>query len=546
MSNKYFMLKVQSVLILLLLFLLTGAQAQMLKEKKQGWHLLDLKQDGYYGISLTKAYELLKGRTSKTVIVAVIDSGIDTLQEDLKPILWINTKEIAGNGIDDDGNGYRDDIYGWNFCGAPDGVNLERNSHEITRMYHNWRQEFEGKTEKDIPQDRKFLFSQWKKADEMLEKGYEEARKNLPNMTRLLEMLESSAKVISEKLQVKEFTVSSLKSPILQNDVMVARGLSLWNSIFSDVGGDTTVTSSAIISDVSHYKNDLESKKKRREETPEDTRGALIKDNYTEINDRFYGNNNLKQGSGNHGTSVSGVIAAVRNNGIGMDGIADNVRIMAIRAVPGGDEHDKDVALAIRYAVDNGASIINMSFGKPVSPYKQFVDDAVRYAASKGVLLVHGSGNEASNISKDVFYPNPEFLDGKRATNYLTVGASGDISTGGLSASFSNYSKEWVDLFAPGVFIYTTTTNNGYEEVDGTSFASPVAAGVAALLRSYFPSLSPEEVIDIVIESGTPINEEVDLPGKDEKRVKFSELCKSGKIINAYSAVKLALEKEKK
>ena len=547
MPNKFIMLKVRSVFIVLLLFLLSGAaQAQLLKEKKRGWHLLDLSQDGYYGISLTKAYELLKGRTSKTVIVAVIDSGIDTLHEDLKPILWVNKKEIAGNGIDDDGNGYRDDIYGWNFCGSPDGVNLDRNSHEISRMYHNWRQEFEGKTEKDIPQDRKFLFSQWKKAGEMLDKDYEEAKKTLPNITRLLEMLESTAKVISEKLQLKEFTVNSLKSPILQNDAMVARGISLWNSIFTDVGGDTTVTSSAVLADVSHYKNDLEAKKRRKEEIPEDTRGALVKDNYTDINDRSYGNSNLKQGSGNHGTSVSGVIAAVRNNGIGIDGIADNVRIMAIRAVPGGDEHDKDVALAIRYAVDNGASIINMSFGKPVSPYKQFVDDAVRYAAGKGVLLVHGSGNEGSNISKDVFYPNPEFLDGKRAVNYLTVGASGDLSTGGLSASFSNYSKEWVDIFAPGVFIYTTTTNNGYEGVDGTSFASPVASGVAALLRSYFPTLSPEEVISILNESGTPINEEVDQPGKEEKRVKFSELSKSGKIINAYGAVKLALEREKK
>jgi len=542
--NKYFMLKVRSVFIVLLFFHLSGAQAQMLKEKKQGWHLLDVKQDGYYGISLAKAYELLKGRTSKTVIVAVIDSGIDTLHEDLKSILWVNKKEIAGNGIDDDGNGYKDDIYGWNFCGSPDGVNLDRNSHEITRMYHNWRLEFEGKKEKNIPDDRKFLFSQWKKAEEMLQKDYDESLNNLFSIIRFLEMLESSAKLISEKLQVTEFTVNSLKSPLLKNDVKIARGIDLWTSVFTDVR-DTTVTSNAIITDVIRYKNDLENKKKRKEEIPEDTRGALVKDNYTDINDRFYGNNNLKQGSGNHGTSVSGVIAAVRNNGIGVDGIADNVRIMAIRAVPGGDEHDKDVALAIRYAVDNGATIINMSFGKPVSPYKQFVDDAVRYAASKGVLLVHGSGNEASNISKDVFYPNSEFLDGKLATNYLTVGASGDISTGGLCGSFSNYSKEWVDLFAPGVFIYTTTTNNGYAGVDGTSFASPVASGVAALLRSYFPSLSPEDVIKIINESGTPIIEEVDQPGKDEKRVKFSELCKSGKIINAYGAVNLALEREK-
>jgi len=539
------MLKSRAILLFLSLFILSVAQSQAVKEKKQGWHLLDPEQDGYYGISLNKAYALLKGRTSKTVIVAVIDSGIDTLHEDLRPILWVNKKEIAGNGIDDDGNGYRDDIYGWNFCGASTGENLDRNSHEIARMYHNWRTEFEGKNENDIPVDRKFLFGQWKKAEAMLDKDYKEATKNLPNVTRFLEMLETSAKTITEKLGTKEFRINSLKSPLVVGDVTLARGLSIWTSVFTDVG-DTSVTSTAVIADITHYKNDLTAKKMRKDQIPEDTRGTLVKDNYTDINDRVYGNNNLKQGSGNHGTSVAGVIGAVRNNGIGIDGIADNVRIMAIRAVPGGDEHDKDVALAIRYAVDNGASVINMSFGKPVSPYKQFVDDAVRYAASKGVLLVHGSGNEATNLSIDMSYPNPEFLDGKKATNFLNVGASGDASTGGLAASFSNYSKDWVDVFAPGVYIYTTTINNGYEGVDGTSFSSPVAAGLAALLRSYFPALSPADIISIITESGTPINEDVAIPGEPDKKINFLQLSKSGKIINAYGAVKLALEKEKK
>jgi cell wall-associated protease len=532
-------------LLLLVLVLLAGSgYSQQIKEKRKGWHLLDLETDGYYGISLSKAYELLKGRKSTPVIVAVIDSGIDTLHEDLLPILWRNPKEIGGNGLDDDKNGYIDDVYGWNFCGSKTGTNLSRNSHEITRVYHGWKSVFEGKKEKEISTDQKFLYSQWVKAKAILEKDYEESRKSLGNMRRFLEGLEASSTVLTKGLGSPSFTVNSLNTPSVLADNELKRAAEYWKSVFSQVT-DTSITSTSVIEDVRRYKNDLEAKKKRMEESPEDWRGELTQDKYTDINDRFYGNNNLKEGSGNHGTSVAGVIAAVRNNGIGMDGIADNVRIMAIRAVPGGDEHDKDVSLAIRYAVDNGAKVINMSFGKPVSPYKEFVDEAVRYAASKGVLLVHGSGNSAEDVSMNVFYPNPEFLNGQRATNFLNVGASGDLSTGSLSADFSNYSKEWVDVFAPGVYIHCPATNNQYETADGTSLAAPVAAGIAALLKSYFPELSPSEIISILKESGTPVSEKVKLPGDESKMVYLSDLCISGKILNAAGAVKLALAKSK-
>jgi subtilisin family serine protease len=195
--------------------------------------------------------------------------------------------------------------------------------------------------------------------------------------------------------------------------------------------------------------------------------------------------------------------------------------------------------------VDNGAKIINMSIGKPVSPYKQFVDDAVRYAASKGVLIVHGSGNDGKDITNDLFYPNPVFINGEKATNFITVGASGDATTGGLAAPFSNYSHQAVDIFAPGEYIYSTASNNNYEDADGTSLSCPVVTGVAALLKSYFPFLTPEKIISIITTSGKPIDEEVSLPGDEEKKVKFSALSSSGRIINAYEAVKLALSLEK-
>lgn len=530
------------ILPLVLLFLVKTSVSQMVEKERpllQGWHLLDPQQHGYMGISLDKAYELLKGRKSTPVIVAVIDSGIDTAQEDLRPILWRNPKEVNGNGIDDDGNGYIDDVYGWNFCGASNGVNVERNSHEVPRVYHGWKSEFEGKKEKDIPKEKRFLFSQWKKAEKIINEEYDDANSQLERVGNFLEALEGSSNFLYAVLGVQEFTARNLNPKMLQEKEPLPQAYQLWIDLFLQ-GGDSTLTNKAIISDVREYKGQLDAKIARKMTPPEDWRSPLVKDKYTDITDKFYGNNNLTTGSGDHGSLVAGTIGAARNNGIGMDGIVD-VRIMAIRAVPGGDEHDKDVALAIRYAVDNGAKIINMSFGKPVSPYKQFVDDAVKYAASKGVLLVHGAGNDGKDITTDVFYPNPEFIDGTRATNFLSVGASGDLSTGMYVASFSNYSKEYVDLFAPGMYIYSTAHNNSYKPADGTSLASPVATGVAALLKSYFPELTPEQIIKIMKDSGTEITEPVALPGDEEKKVKFSTLSSSGKVVNAYGAVKMAL-----
>lgn len=532
------------LLIVLAHLFFLASFSQSVKPKVKGWHLMDYQQDGYRGISLNKAYELLKGRKSKPTIVAVIDSGIDTLQEDLKDVLWVNTKELQGNGIDDDHNGYVDDRYGWNFCGSKSGENESRNTFEVARVYHHWKAEFEGKKEKQIPDDRKFLYSQWKKSEKILNEKYVDAVKELPDITNFLKLLNMSNSIILSKLGITEFSSNTLEKVDLSKKDSLSVSAGIWKNVL-ERAEDTSVKNTAVLNEIDNYKNNLENDKKRKEELPEDFRGALTKDNYEDINDRFYGNNNLKGFCGNHGTSVSSIIGAVRNNNIGVDGIADNVKIMMIRAAPGGDEHDKDVALAIRYAVDNGASVINMSFGKPVSPYKQFVDDAIRYASEKGVLLVHASGNDGVDIDENVFYPNSFFLDGKKADNLITVGASADASLGTLVAPFSNYGVNEVDIFAPGMYIYCANAGNTYEAADGTSVASPVVAGVAALLRSYFPELTPPQVIDIIMKSGVSINEDVELPGSKNK-TSFNKLCKSGKIINAYEAVKLAIEMTKK
>jgi subtilisin family serine protease len=530
----------QKQLIPLILMLLcinsVAAQQRVAKPLLKGWHLLNYQQDGYFGTGVKEAYQLLAGRKSTAVVIAVIDSGIDTLHEDLKPVLWTNPKEIPGNGKDDDGNGYPDDVHGWNFCGAADGKNMSANTHEISRVYHRWKKMFKGKQKSDIAADEKFLFQQWKRSEKLLNKQYEEYAKNYPDIEEFASGLQTANRLVTTYLNKPAF----LKKDIayLQKTDSLGWAIGFWIDLFAKTT-DTTVSNTAIINEISTYKNNLLANKQRMEDEPVDYRGTLTKDKYEDINDSIYGNNNLYDNAGNHGTHVSGIIGAVCNNNIGVDGIVDNVRIMFIRAVPGGDEHDKDVALAIRYAVDNGAKIINMSFGKPVSPYKKMVDDAVRYAAARGVLLVHGAGNDGAAIDSDPFYPNPIFLDSTKATNFLTIGASGDYSTGGLAASFSNYGKT-VDIFAPGVYINSTTFGNGYEPYDGTSMASPVAAGVAGLIKSYFPFVTPAQMIELLLKSGSPVNEPVTIPGGDTK-VNMSALCSSGKIINAYAAVKMAI-----
>ncbi len=526
------------IAVSVLLFIQITGVAQTTAPKLKGWQLLNYKEDGYMGTGVKEAYDLLKGRKSQTVIIAVIDSGVDTLQEDLKAALWVNPREIPGNGKDDDGNGYTDDIHGWNFCGSSSGENLSNNTHEIERVYHKWKNEFEGISEKKIPADRKFLYSQWKRAESLINKDYEEYQQNIKNIENASLLFNSSNTILTSYLKKTDFIKADLAA--VNGSDSVNWAVRLWKSVF-DRGSDPEIKNTDIIRDLEAYHNTLVNNRKRKEDLPVDFRGALTKDNYENIHDSIYGNNNLKSSSGNHGTHVSGIIGAIRNNNIGMDGIVDNVRIMMIRAVPGGDEHDKDVALAIRYAVNNGASIINMSFGKPVSPYKQLVDDAIAYAASKNVLLVHGSGNDGQDIDENSFYPSPFMQDGTKASNMLTVGASGDYSLDGLVAGFSNYGIKTVDLFAPGMYINSTITNNNYEPADGTSMASPVAAGVAGLLKSYFPALTPAQIIDLLMRSGTSITDSVTLPGTDKKTT-LNKLCKSGKIINAYEAIKLALQ----
>ncbi len=507
------------------------------KEAPHNWHELDRSESGFYGISLDKAYQFLKNKKSKTVVVAIVDSGVDTTQEDLKPVLWHNPGEIPGNGIDDDHNGYIDDVYGWNFIGGKDGRNVKQDSYEGARVYWKLKEKYGDK----IPDTNNLKAEAREEVAEYLKAKEKTVGSINPQelvfMKTVLPSMEKGDSIIAKDLGKIEFTGEDLKG-YTSKDLDAKKAAAIYLNIAKMNNDNYDISNKDILDDLRGQIRKGES----ATAPPENYRGEIVKDNEDDINDRYYGNNDVMAGTPMHGTHCSGIIAAARNNNVGMDGIADNVRIMMVRAVPDGDEHDKDIANAIRYAVDNGAKIISMSFGKEFSPEKNWVDDAVQYAASKNVLLVHAAGNDHKDIDTAENYPNPVFRNNSgRAHNFITVGASGDPTNGGFTATFSNYGKNEVDVFAPGVNIYSTLPGGDkYGNLSGTSMACPVVAGLGALILEYFPDLSAEQLKYVIEKSATPLKEEVKLPGSDDEMVSLSDISKSGGEINAYEAVKLA------
>ncbi len=522
-------------LALVLTVLASSGFAQ--KSTLEGWHLKDLQKDGLYGISLDQAYDFLKskGLKSTPVIVGVIDSGIDTTHEDLKPVLWVNPKEIPGNGIDDDKNGYIDDIHGWNFLGSRDGKqNVTKDSYEAARVYWQFKSQFEGKTESQIAASDKQNYQMWKRAQADIDKN--SSSKDSDFIRLIAEVFREGDSIIKADLKKEIYSCKDLA-----NYTPLAAAANQVRQILvgtCQANGTEDLTNKMLSDEIT---KDLD-KATLAFKAPENYRANVVKDNYGDLNDRYYGNGNLlvDNESAMHGTHVAGIIGAVRNNGVGMDGVADNVRIMSLRAVPDGDEHDKDIALAIRYAVDNGARVINMSFGKGFSPQKKWVDEAVKYAAGKNVLMIHAAGNDAANIDTTANFPSAEFLDGTRPENWMTIGASSESESNGLTASFSNYGKKEVDVFAPGVKIYATVPGgNTYASLQGTSMAAPVVSGLAALIMSYYPQLTAVQVKNIIEKTVLQPQPLVSNPGGGTD-VKMSELSVNGGIVNAYNAVKMA------
>lgn len=521
------------------------------EESLKTWYQKDKSTDGYYGISLKKAYSFLqsKSKKSKTVIVAVIDSGIDTTHVDLKEVLWTNPKEIPGNGIDDDKNGYTDDVHGWNFIGGKDGRNVKDDSFEGARVYYEFMAKYDGQKidESKLSKEDLYEYKLWEKAKEKVESEATEAQNNILMIGWLKKGLPKSDSIIKIALNKETYTGIELEE-YEAADQKTARAKLIMMAAFEGFSMKSS-TNNEITDALNEYYGREEKKADAILSSPEDLRAEIVKDNYNDFNDRFYGNNDVMAAYSLHGTHVSGIIAAKRNNGTGIDGIADNVKIMMIRTIPNGDEHDKDVALAIHYAVDNGAKIINMSFGKGFSPQKKWVDESVKYAETKNVLIVQGSGNDHNNNDTTENFPNRNYINGGTASNYISVSASSDTSItqmtdegkqeNDLVAYFSNYGKKEVDVFAPGYKIYSTMPGNRYGFENGTSMSCPVVAGIAALTLSYYPNLTAVQLKQVILKSAQKPGEKVLKPGSLNK-VNLSDISQSGGIVNAYEAVKLA------
>lgn len=504
------------------------AQAQ---DKLPNWQNLDHKTDGVRGISTEKAYkELLKGKTSTTIVVGVIDSGVEVDHEDLKDLIWVNPKEVAGNGKDDDGNGFIDDINGWDFIGGKDGKDVKQDTYEMTREYVRLKKLYAGKDIEKLPAKEKAYYEKVKTA---YEEKAGEAKGTLMQVKMMEKRYNEVSDVIKKHLKKDSFTEEDLKGIKSDNKDVVDAQKTLLGMMKQGL-------SEEMLKEYLEYFGGQANYGLNEEFNPR----TAVGDNYAKLDEKGYGNNEVEGPDAQHGTHVAGIIGANRQNSAGMQGVADNVKIMVVRAVPDGDERDKDVANAIIYAVDNGAKVINMSFGKSFSPDKAYVDKAVRYAEKKGVLLVHAAGNDAKDIDTEDNFPNKKMLKGKTPNNWIEVGASDQGKTmNKFVANFSNYGQTQVDIFAPGVDIYSTTPDQKYEYLSGTSMAAPVVAGAASLLWSYYPHLTAAQVKEILLKSSVKYNtEKVNKPneGGEPATIEFGKLSNTGGILNIYEAIKLA------
>jgi subtilisin family serine protease len=529
----------KKILVLAAVLCASFFRAQTTEKRPDNWFNLDPTQDKVNGVSTERTYkELLKDKKPVTVIVGVLDSGVDFDHEDLKDVMWTNPGEIPGNGIDDDKNGYVDDIHGWNFLGNKDGRNVECENLEATRLLRKLKPKYEGKTEADLKtkeekEEYKLYLKvkeSWTQTKDKFEGSFNQVKYLYEGVTKL----NANAK---QKLGVEKVDPASLEKYEATEKVdkqMKMISIAMMKS-------NQAANLDELEQDLKEGYDQLKPYVECGVNLDYDPRN-IVGDDYNNPNDRNYGNPDCNGPNSFHGTHVAGIIAAARKNGIGMDGVAADVKIMAVRCVPNGDERDKDVANAIRYAVDNGATILNMSFGKKFSWDKKVVDDAVKYAESKGVLLMHAAGNDHVDIDVETHYPCKKFEDGKEASNFMDVGALSWKPDDKIVAPFSNYGKKTVDIFSPGVDIYSTTPKNGYKDASGTSMATPVACGVAAVLKSYYPSLTPQQIKTILVKSSlkTYKGAKVIKPGTKDELVKFEKLGKNGGIVNLYEAVKMA------
>lgn len=516
---------------------------QLTKTEKQNWQHKDIIEDTIAGISLDKAYRVLKldDKYSDTIIVAVLDMRIHKNHEDIKSFIWINTDEVPKNGIDDDQNGYIDDINGWNFLGNANGDQAYRANFEYVRIIKKFKEKFKNKRREEIDSGAIRNYDLYHKAKKAYSEELQYVRRKLSSLHYKKirkDFLEKELRKIYPEISLTLKTLQNLKS----DNKKISQNL----TDLIQLKKDSARNAFSFASEKRYIDIYLNEDFKER---------AIIGDDVNDIKDVSYGNNKITSdnsaGTHTHAIKVAGIIAANRNNSKGIKGIINKVKIMPIVISPYGDEQDKDMALGIRYAVDNGAKIINISSSKLFSLHKDWVMEALKYAEDKDVLVITSAGNEAKDLDVEQNYPNDTDENGAEVfQNFIKVGASNHLLNEDIVHYTSNYGKKSVDIFAPGKDIYTTYPNNNYRFSSGTSYSAPIISGVAALILSYYPNLSAAEMKTVILDSAVTINWEVNTPAnrgnKEKELVPFSSLSKSGKIVNAYNALLMAEEVSKK
>ena len=492
------------------------------------WHHLDLERDGFAGMSTYRAYEeLLEGRTpQRSVIVAVIDSGVDTSHTGLAGRMW---RAPAASGASSH-TGYPGAVYGWSFLGNPAGENVEHDTYEYAREYARLRTRFEPVDPAELNEEDRIEYVYFTTMRDSLYAKRAEMKEYRDMVLIADEAYHTARAILGQYLNDPDYSMDQVEKIQTSNGaVLQAREIAFYLDA-NDLDEKSLAKHLDYVEGMLQYSLNADFDPRH-----------IVGDNYEDVTERYYGSPDVHGPDPSHGTGVASLIAARHDSEFGVRGVArDSVFIMAVRAVPQGDERDKDVANAIRFAVDHGAHVINMSFGKPVSPQKDAVDEAVRYAMERGVLMIHAAGNDSRDLSVTPSYPSRFLNGGETAELWMTIGASAAF-TEMLAASFSNYSAEMVDVFAPGEDVFALAPDNGTDTASGTSFAAPQVAGLAALLMSYYPQLSARDVRRIIMESATPLaNIEVMRPGSMEQVVPFGALSNTGGVINVYQAIRLA------
>ncbi|MFM6994977.1 MAG: S8 family serine peptidase [Sediminibacterium sp.] len=512
------------------------------------WHWKDLEKDGVHGVSLFKAQQLLIDLKLKPtpIVIAILDGGIDTNHLQIKPLLWNNNKEIPGNHLDDDKNGYIDDMHGWNFLGNAAGQNINKASDEKSRIYHRYKSEFKQDNLDSATWDlkKKQIYKMWQQATAEIVFTDEDAD-NLAFIKMARNAVVKMGVILIREMEDSNFTAEKLETyqPIgkLTADTKIS-----YLRTLQALGIDKLNGHQSILDDLNEYISGKEQSAISMENAPEDLRKNIIQDQYENFKDQHYGNNNITGPNAKHGTHVAGLAAGIVDTIVSNATFINPIKIMGVRVVPDGDEYDKDIALGIRYAVNNGAKIINMSFGKSFSPEQPWVDSAIRYAASKDVLIIHSAGNESYDLNVKSVYPNPySTVFNDKANNMITVGASSDpIIAESILTDFSNYGNQIVDVLSPGNKIYSSLPNQNYGYLNGTSMSAPILSHIAALIRSYFPKLSAIEVKTILLQSCWKPKDENTLfpiPQKDQAK-KLNEISSEGGIINAALCIQNAMK----